>query len=81
MNTVPRDAAPASVTGLDRDYLSLGAVGAGPQPYDVPRNKVPEGVPFMAGQTLNAPPLCTTPADVDEIVSTLQAAVAHETSP
>ena len=185
MNTVPRAAASASVTdlltlskGITSGYLPLGAVGVGPKPYDVLRNKVPEGVPFMAAQTLNnhqtccaaalanidiieseglvensrtagaylldrlreafgghpdiaevrgvglmagvgwrrgdlstmqliektervsrrafdgglivrsngdttmlAPPLCTTRADVDEIVSTLQAAVAQESSP
>ena len=164
--------------GITSGYLPLGAAGVGPKAYDVLRNKVPEGVPFMAGQTLNnhqtccaaalanidiidseglvensrsvgaylldrlreafgghpeiadvrgvglmagvgwrrgdlstmqlvektervsrrafdgglivrsngdttmlAPPLCTTRADVDEIVSTLQAAVARETSP
>ena len=99
MNTVPQDAAPASIADLDRDYLvhaikgnpdrqkilsrrlgyhgitrgaasatridghlPLGAVGVGPKPYDVLRNGVPEGVPFMAGQTLNNHQTCRAAA-------------------
>ena len=88
MNTVPRDAAPASVTDLDRDYLvhPLSELRR-----DQDRHLVVSGegirIHLADGRTLidglsglwNM--LIGTRADVDEIVSTLQAAVAQEISP
>ncbi len=48
--------------GITSGYLPLGAVGIGPRAYDVLRNQVPEGVPFMAGQTLNNHQTCCAAA-------------------
>lgn len=48
--------------GITSGYLPLGAVGVGPKAYDVLRNGVPEGVPFMAGQTLNNHQTCCAAA-------------------
>ena len=65
MNTVPRDAAPASVTDLDRDYL----------PHLADGRTLIDGLSGLWNMLIG------TRADVDEIVSTLQAAVAQEISP
>ncbi|MYE83036.1 MAG: aspartate aminotransferase family protein [Gammaproteobacteria bacterium] len=48
--------------GITSGYLPLGAAGVGPKAYDVLRNQVPEGVPFMAGQTLNNHQTCCAAA-------------------
>ena len=48
--------------GITSGYLPLGAVGIGPKAYDVLRNGVPSGTPFMAGQTLNNHQTCCAAA-------------------